>query len=113
MGRCPAGDLRGSGYHPWALNGASTSIPKRVATEDRRTLVRGADRGRRQGSGAAGARGARDHRAGADALARPRRYRALYLKRYPYAIFYTVTDEEVRVMAIAHERREPLYWKGR
>ena len=40
-------------------------------------------------------------------------YRALYLKRYPYAIFYTVTDEEVRVMAIAHERREPLYWKGR
>jgi hypothetical protein len=36
-------------------------------------LVGGADRGRRQGSGAAGVRGARDHRAGADALAGPRR----------------------------------------
>lgn len=39
--------------------------------------------------------------------------RRYLLRRYPYAIVYEVRAEEVRVLAVAHQRREPGYWQGR
>lgn len=30
--------------------------------------------------------------------------------RYPYHVAYLATDDEVLVLAIAHERRRPAYW---
>ena len=35
------------------------------------------------------------------------------VKHFPYAIIYTVTPGEIRVLAIAHQRRHPNYWKNR
>lgn len=43
-------------------------------------------------------------------LAGTRRY---LLRRYPYAIIYEVRDTDVRVLAVAHQRRRPGYWVGR
>lgn len=33
--------------------------------------------------------------------------------RFPYRVVYLETPSTVRVLAIAHERREPGYWHGR
>ncbi len=35
------------------------------------------------------------------------------IQRFPYVIFYTELEEEILVMAIAHSRRKPNYWKNR
>lgn len=35
------------------------------------------------------------------------------LRRFPYGIIYQVKPEEVRVIALAHQRRRPGYWRGR
>ena len=35
------------------------------------------------------------------------------LRRFPYSIIYQVKPEEIRVIALAHQRREPGYWRGR
>jgi plasmid stabilization system protein ParE len=40
-------------------------------------------------------------------------YRRLPLARFPYNIMYRITATEVRVLAIAHQRREPGYWRKR
>jgi plasmid stabilization system protein ParE len=40
-------------------------------------------------------------------------HRQLPLSRYPYAVVYTVSDDEVKVMAIAHGKRKPRYWTKR
>ena len=42
----------------------------------------------------------------------PRGVRRLRLKRFPYSLFY-VNDGEVVVVAVAHDRRRPGYWKVR
>lgn len=39
--------------------------------------------------------------------------RSAPVRRYPYRIIYVVHDEEIRVLAVAHNRREPRYWQGR
>jgi plasmid stabilization system protein ParE len=33
--------------------------------------------------------------------------------RFPYAVLFLDQPEVVRVLAIAHERRRPGYWRGR
>ena len=50
----------------------------------------------------------------------PRRWRAVegeirgyILSRLPYAIYYRVLPDEVRVLAIKHHRRHPDYWRSR
>jgi plasmid stabilization system protein ParE len=50
----------------------------------------------------------------------PRRWRAkegeirrYMLPRFPYAIYYRVLPDEVRVLAIKHHRRHPDYWRNR
>ena len=39
--------------------------------------------------------------------------RRLPLRRFPYSIVYYLHDSEVRVLAIAHQRRRPGFWWGR
>ena len=33
--------------------------------------------------------------------------------RFPYHVGYIVLDDEVRVLAVAHDRRRPSYWAPR
>lgn len=35
------------------------------------------------------------------------------VKRFPYHVIYLETKDTIRVLAIAHDRRRPDYWKGR
>ncbi|KNZ34025.1 MAG: hypothetical protein AD742_00865 [Methylibium sp. NZG] len=46
------------------------------------------------------------HKAGA-------RARAFELKRFPYQLVYRLTTDAVVIVAIAHERRDPRFWRGR
>ena len=35
------------------------------------------------------------------------------LRRFPYSIIYQTTEEELRIVAVAHHRRRPGYWANR
>jgi plasmid stabilization system protein ParE len=35
--------------------------------------------------------------------------RRLILKRFPYSLIYTVVDEQIRILAVAHNSRRPDY----
>lgn len=35
------------------------------------------------------------------------------LRRFPYSILYTMENEDILVIAIAHQSRRPGYWHGR
>ncbi len=39
--------------------------------------------------------------------------RRVHLARFPFTIFYRSRNEVTEVLAIAHQRRKPGYWKGR
>lgn len=39
--------------------------------------------------------------------------RRYLLRRFPYSIIFHVVSEELRVIAVAHQRRRPGYWTGR
>jgi plasmid stabilization system protein ParE len=39
--------------------------------------------------------------------------RQVRLRKYPYLIVYVVSDDEIRVIAVAHEKQLPLYWASR
>lgn len=41
------------------------------------------------------------------------RFRRLPLRRFPYSIIYYLSESEVRILAVAHQRRRPGFWKGR
>ena len=49
-------------------------------------------------------------RLGAPWRARTRRFP---LRRFPYSVIYRIEGEEVRIIALAHQRRQPGYWSGR
>lgn len=40
-------------------------------------------------------------------------YRWFHFKRFPYAVIYEVVSERVHVLAVAHDRRRPGYWRRR
>lgn len=40
-------------------------------------------------------------------------FRRKLLRKFPFSIFYTLAGTEVRLLAIAHQKREPFYWFGR
>lgn len=40
-------------------------------------------------------------------------YRRAALRRFPYGIIYTVSDDEIVVVACFHARRDPEAWRGR
>lgn len=39
--------------------------------------------------------------------------RRFIMARFPYAIIYTVSGNELRIYAVAHQNRHPAYWRGR
>jgi plasmid stabilization system protein ParE len=39
--------------------------------------------------------------------------RQVLVRRYPYAVVYLETDDELRILAFAHAKRRPGYWLGR
>jgi len=39
--------------------------------------------------------------------------RRYVLRRFPYSIIYQVKSDDIRVIAVAHQRRRPGYWAGR
>lgn len=44
---------------------------------------------------------------------RGRGRRRYLMKRFPYSLVYTVSGEEIRILAVAHHSRRPGYWRGR
>jgi toxin ParE1/3/4 len=41
------------------------------------------------------------------------RARRAPVQRFPYVIVFVVLQRDVRVIAVAHAKRRPAYWKGR
>lgn len=41
------------------------------------------------------------------------RVRKMRVQRFPYSVMYSVVDDHIRVLAVAHDRRRPYYWSGR
>jgi plasmid stabilization system protein ParE len=39
--------------------------------------------------------------------------RKYLLRRFPYGVIYRMTDAAIEVVAVAHGRRRPGYWKTR
>lgn len=40
-------------------------------------------------------------------------FRRARLNRFPFHVFFEVVGEKVVVLAVAHERRRPGYWRAR
>lgn len=40
-------------------------------------------------------------------------FRRCLVKRFPYSVMYTLRDNSILIVAVAHQRREPDYWRGR
>jgi toxin ParE1/3/4 len=41
------------------------------------------------------------------------RFRYILVRRFPYVVFYSESAQLIRVMAVAHGRRQPGYWRRR
>ena len=39
--------------------------------------------------------------------------RRYLMRRYPFVIVYRVAVDRIEIMAVAHGRQKPSYWKGR
>jgi len=39
--------------------------------------------------------------------------RRYLMKRYPFVVVYRLAADRIEIMAVAHGRRKPGYWKGR
>lgn len=39
--------------------------------------------------------------------------RRLILQHFPFSIVYSVHDDGIRILAVAHHSRRPEYWRGR
>jgi toxin ParE1/3/4 len=39
--------------------------------------------------------------------------RRYLMRRFPFAIIYSVLSDQLRILAVAHESRRPGYWRGR
>jgi len=42
-----------------------------------------------------------------------RRFRRVFIGRFPFSIIYIDRDGEIVIVAIAHQRKRPGYWRGR
>jgi toxin ParE1/3/4 len=45
--------------------------------------------------------------------AEPGGTKRVFLRHFPYAIYFTEEPERYLIVAVAHSRRRPLYWQGR
>lgn len=41
------------------------------------------------------------------------RIRRKVLLRFPYSLIYSLHPGQVRILAVAHDKRRPFYWHGR
>jgi len=41
------------------------------------------------------------------------RLRKKELIRFPYSLVYSLRPNEIRILALAHQKRRPFYWLGR
>ena len=41
------------------------------------------------------------------------RVRRKPLKRFPYSLIYSLRPTEIRILAVAHQKRRPFYWHSR
>jgi plasmid stabilization system protein ParE len=39
--------------------------------------------------------------------------RRIALRRFPYHVVYMELTDRIQVLALAHDRRRPFYWRGR
>ncbi len=39
--------------------------------------------------------------------------RRYLMRRFPFAIIYSVMRDQLRILAVAHQSRRPGYWRGR
>ena len=39
--------------------------------------------------------------------------RRYLLKKFPFSIIYLITDNKIQIVAVAHYRKKPGYWKKR
>jgi len=39
--------------------------------------------------------------------------RKMSLLKFPYSLVYTVRSDEIRILAVAHQKRRPFYWRSR
>ena len=42
-----------------------------------------------------------------------REIRRKNLRRFPYSLFYAVEPDRLRIVALAHQKRRPGYWRSR
>jgi plasmid stabilization system protein ParE len=42
-----------------------------------------------------------------------RRVRKKILLKFPYTLIYSVRKNKIRILAVAHQKRRPFYWRGR
>ena len=40
-------------------------------------------------------------------------FRRSLVSRFPYSIIYTIENDHILIIAVAHDRRKPFYWKER
>jgi plasmid stabilization system protein ParE len=41
------------------------------------------------------------------------RVRKRPIPKFPYSMVYSVRPDEIRILAVAHQKRRPFYWRGR
>ncbi|MEO0249066.1 MAG: type II toxin-antitoxin system RelE/ParE family toxin [candidate division WOR-3 bacterium] len=41
------------------------------------------------------------------------RVRKKPMAKFPYSLVYSVRPDEIRILAVAHQKRRPFYWRGR
>jgi plasmid stabilization system protein ParE len=41
------------------------------------------------------------------------RIRKRIVSKFPYSLIYSARENEVRILAVAHHKRRPFYWRGR
>jgi toxin ParE1/3/4 len=35
------------------------------------------------------------------------------VSKFPYSLMYSARENEIRILAVAHHKRRPFYWRGR